>query len=190
MLIHLIGAALVCTPLATWTIRLTAPLPGIETAKPHSNVQLDPDPILLGRAFGQIEAAAPSVLKGVQVDGVYAAGQESAAVFTVGDRSATVRLGQEVAPGSTLIEVEPQSVTLDSGGVRRQLRLPTLPIAAPASPVLALRGAAVQRRAASALHPATAQHLARAVGGGSSAVVLARPEPRPEPKPEAASNPF
>src|SRR6266850_467102 len=40
-----------------------------------------------------------------------------------------VLLGQEVTPGATLVEVNPQSVTLQTGPTRRELRVPNPPLA-------------------------------------------------------------
>jgi general secretion pathway protein C len=128
LLIHFIGAGLACAQLAYWTIGLMTPPPAPAPAPMRAAAVRDPDPVLLARAFGQVELAAPAAIGNIQVAGVYAAGRDSAAVFVVGDKPAkAVRLGQEVAPGSTLVEVDAQGVTLESGGVRRQLRVPNPP---------------------------------------------------------------
>jgi general secretion pathway protein C len=129
LLIHLIGAALACAQLAFWSIRVTTPPPAPAPAPLRAATTHDPDPVLLARAFGQIERVGP-VISNIQLAGVFAAGSDSAAVFVVGDLPArAVRLGQEVAPGSMLVDVDPQSATLDSGGVRRQLQVPSPPVA-------------------------------------------------------------
>ena len=130
LLIHFLGAALACAQLAYWSIRLTTP-PAAPAPAPSRSVSIrDPDPVLLARAFGQIGRVVVAGGGNIQVAGVFAAGLDSAAVFVVDDRPArAVRLGQEVAPGSTLVDVDPQGVTLDSGGVRRQLRVPGVPLA-------------------------------------------------------------
>ena len=129
LLIHIVGAALACALLAYWSIRLTTPPPVSAPAPLRAAITRDPDPVLLARAFGQIEHAGPA-LSNIQLAGVFAAGPDSAAVFVVGDLPArAVRLGQEVAPGSMLVDVDPQSATLDSGGVRRQLQVPRAPLA-------------------------------------------------------------
>jgi len=185
LLIHFAGGALACAQLAYWTIRLMTPPPAPAPAPVRAVAPRDPDAVLLARAFGQVERVAPAAFANIQVAGVFAAGRDSAAVFVVGDRPArAVRLGQEVAPGSTLVEVDAQSVTLDSGGVRRQLRVPSLPVASPSGP-LAGAGAGFERRgnvltapsmdAAPAPHPAAARSPA--------AIMAPRPEPRPEPMP-------
>jgi general secretion pathway protein C len=129
-LIHFIGAAVACAQLAYWGIVLTTPPAAAAPAPARSLSVRDPDPALLARAFGQIERAAAPVAGNIQLAGVYAAGRNSSAVFVVGDAPArAVWLGQEVAPGSRLVAVDSQSATLDSGGVRQQLRVPAAPLA-------------------------------------------------------------
>jgi general secretion pathway protein C len=130
LLIQFLGAALACAQLAYWSIRLMTP-PAAPAPAPARTVSIrDPDPVLLARAFGQVGRVVVAGGGNIQVAGVFAAGADSAAVFVVDDRPArAVRLGQEVAPGSTLVDVDPHGVTLDSGGVRRQLRVPSAPMA-------------------------------------------------------------
>jgi general secretion pathway protein C len=131
LLVHFVGAGLACAQLAYWAIRLLTPPPAPAPAPVQAVAVHDPDPVLVARAFGQVELAAPAAIANIQLAGVYAAGRDSAAVFIVGDRPAkAVRLGQEVAPGSTLVEVTPDGVTLEAGGVRRQLRVPNPPVVA------------------------------------------------------------
>jgi general secretion pathway protein C len=128
LLIHFAGAALACAQLAYWAIRLVTPPPVPAPAPAQAVAVHDPDPVLIAREFGQVELDAPAAIANIQLAGVYAAGRDSAAVFIVGDRPArAVRIGDEVAPGSKLVEVDPESVTLESGGVRRQLRVPNPP---------------------------------------------------------------
>lgn len=130
LVIHFIGAAAACALLAYWAIRLMTPPPAPAPAPVRVVLAHDPDPVLIGRAFGEVEHALPEAIGNIQVAGVYAAGRNSAAVFVVGDHAGkAVRLGQEVAPGSRLVEVDSQSVTLESGGVRRQLRVPNPEVA-------------------------------------------------------------
>jgi general secretion pathway protein C len=185
LLIHVLGAALACAQLAYWSIRLMTPPPAPAPAPTRALTVRDPDPVLLARAFGQLELPAAAAIGNIQVAGVFAAGRDSAAVFVVGDRPArAVRLGQEVAPGSTLVQVDPQGVTLDSGGIKRQLRVPSVPLAGLAAPGAA-RGASFERRGNVLTAPMMeAQPTARATAGRSpSAVMAPRPEPRLEPPP-------
>jgi len=187
LLVHFVGGALVCAQLAYWAIRLMTPPPAPAPAPARVAAAHDPDAVLLARAFGQVERAAPAAIANIQVAGVFAAGSDSAAVFVVGDKPArAVRLGQEVAPGSTLVEVQPQSVTLDSGGVRRQLRVPNLPVASSSG---SLAGAGFERlgnvlTAPSVdTAPASTPASRRAITKSPAAIVAPRPEPRPEPLP-------
>jgi hypothetical protein len=184
VVIHFVGAGLAGAPLAYWTIQLMTPLPAVAPTRLQSISARDPDPVLLSRAFGGVELVAPP-LGNIQVAGVYAGGRESAAVFMVGDLPTTVRLGEEVAPGSLLVEVDPQSVTLESEGVRRQLRLPNLPVAMSGASPAEARAGYDRRRRASTLPRMGAPLAARPAGRGSvAAIVPPRPEPRPEPPPE------
>jgi len=180
LLIHFFGAALACAQLAYGAIRLMTPPPTPAPAPVRSMTVRDPDPVLLARAFGQVEPVAGPI-GNIQLAGVFAAGPDSAAVFVVGDRPAkAVRLGQEVAPGSTLVNVDPGSVTLDSGGVRRQLRVPSAPMAALAGPGAA-QGVSFERHGNVLTAPSQDASPARrpAVGGGRSHAAV--PPPRPEP---------
>ncbi|HEX4583385.1 MAG TPA: hypothetical protein VH183_01040 [Burkholderiaceae bacterium] len=187
LLIHLLGAALACAQLAYWSIRLMTPPPAAAPAPLRALAVRDPDPVLLARAFGQLERPAASAIGNIQVAGVFAAGRDSAAVFVVGDRPArAVRLGQEVAPGSTLVQVDPQGVTLESGGVKRQLRVPSVALAGTTAPG-AVRGASFERRGNVLTAPMMdVPPTTHATAGRSPAgVMAARPEPRPETLPGA-----
>jgi general secretion pathway protein C len=180
LLIHFLGAALACAPRAYWSIRLMTP-PAAPAPAPARAVSIrDPDPALLARAFGQIGRVTIAVGGNIQVAGVFAAGPDSAAVFTVDDRPArAVRLGQEVAPGSTLVDVDPHGVTLDSGGVLRQLRVPTAPLAGFDS---AGRSAGFERRGNMLTAPT--------VDGAVAAAPGARPAfGRPRPQTQQAETP-
>ncbi|HEX4599417.1 MAG TPA: type II secretion system protein N [Burkholderiaceae bacterium] len=135
LLIHFVGAALACAQLAYWAIRLLTPPPAPAPAPVQALAVHEPDPVLVARAFGQVELGAPAAIANIQLAGVYAAGRDSAAVFIVGDRPArAVRIGEEVAPGSKLVEVDSESATLEAGGVRHQLRVPNPPAVASNGP--------------------------------------------------------
>ena len=186
LLIHFVGGALACAQLAYWTIRLMTPPPAPAPASVRGAVPHEPDAMLLARAFGQVERAAPAALANIQVTGVFAAGRDSAAVFVVGDRPArAVRLGQEVAPGSTLVEVDPLSVTLDSGGVRRQLRVPNLPVASSSVP-FAEAGAGFERRGnvltAPSVETVASPPPRSTVARPGAAIMPPRPESMPPPQ--------
>jgi len=164
LLIHLVGAALACTQLAFWSIRVMTQPPAPAPAPLRAATTHDPDPVLLARAFGQIERVGP-VISNIQLAGVFAAGSDSAAVFVVGDLPArAVRLGQEVAPGSMLVDVDPQSATLDSGGVRRQLQVPSPPVAGFTGP-----GPAGFERRGNVLTGPDGRHIGRGASSGFAA---------------------
>jgi general secretion pathway protein C len=130
ILIHFVGAALSCAQLAYWSIRLMTPPPAAAPVPARAVPVRDPDPVLVARAFGQIDRIGAATLSNIQVAGVFSAGRDSAAVFVVDDQPArAVLLGQEVTPGATLVEVNPQSVTLQTGPTRRELRVPNPPLA-------------------------------------------------------------
>jgi hypothetical protein len=178
---HLAGAGLFCTPLAYWTIRLMTTVPSPTLATLPAETEADPDPVLLARAFGQVEQVAPEAFANIRLAGVFAAGPDSAAVFVVSDQPASaVLLGQEVAPGSRLVEVDPQSVTLESGGVRRELRLPTR--SGPGSGAQAVaRDASLQQRSSASAAPRrdTARAPNPKVASSPSSIFAPRPEPTP-----------
>jgi general secretion pathway protein C len=187
LLVHFIGAAVACTQLAYSSIRLMTPPPAPAPAPVRTVSAREPDPILLAREFGQVERVATAAIANIQVGGVFAAGRDSAAVFVVGDRPAkAVRLGQEVAPGLTLVEVDPESVTLDSAGGRRQLRVPNLPGAASSGAL-----ADFERRGNVLTAPSVDTAAApRPASVRSAAIVLPpRTEPRFEPRPEPVPGP-
>jgi len=182
-LIHFVGAALACAQLALWSVRLLTPPPSPAPAPARAALVRDPDPVLLARAFGQIEQVSLAAMSNIQVAGVFAAGRDSAAVFVVDDRPArAVLLGQEVAPGSTLVEVDAQSVTLQSGATRRQLRVPSPPLASLSGSGRG-RGAGFERHgkvlSAPSVDPATVARPAAPRTKGSAAPGRSEPPPGP-----------
>jgi len=184
-LIHFVGGAVACAQLTYWAIRLMTPPPAAAPAPARALTVRDPDTVLLARAFGQVEQVAAPVAGNIQLAGVYAAGSDSSAVFVVGDAPArAVWLGQEVAPGSKLVAVDSQSATLDSGGVRHQLRVPAAPVAgvsgAPPNAGFERRGNVLT--APSMEVPAAGAHPAGPHPAGGRAQVGALP-PRGEPMP-------
>jgi general secretion pathway protein C len=183
-LIHWVGAVLAFVQLAYWTMRPITPPRNPAPVHAHAPTRHDPDAVLLARAFGQVEPAAPAALAHIHVAGVYAGGADSAAVFVMEDGPArAVRLGEEVAPGSVLIEVDAQGVTLDSGGARRQFRLPDLP-AATSSRTAAAPGAGFDRHLPATSGAAALPVPHRAGARSHNAIVPPRPEPKAELTPE------
>lgn len=129
LFVHFAGAALACAQLAYWSVRLMTAPATPAPAPARAALLRDPDPALAARAFGQVEQVA-AIAGNIQLAGVFSAGKDSAAVVAVDDRPPrAVLLGDEVAPGSKLVAVDPQGITLESGGVRRQLKVPAAPAA-------------------------------------------------------------
>jgi hypothetical protein len=125
-LLHLSMLALVCAIGAYWSIRILTPAPAGMPPPPPAAAIREADPVLAARMFGLVQAApvAQAALE-VQALGAYAAGKDSAAVLAVGGKPARVYLlNQEVAAGAKLVEVRGDAVTIEQGGVRREIALP------------------------------------------------------------------
>jgi general secretion pathway protein C len=123
-LVHLVGFALVCATAAYWVIKIVTPPPSSAPAPIAGPAPRDPDPVLAARMFGLVQVAQAAVVTNVQVAGIFAAGRDSSAVLIVDNKPARAFLmGQEVSPGSRLVEVRPNGVTLESAGARQDLQL-------------------------------------------------------------------
>lgn len=125
MLMHLVMLALVCAIGAYWAIRILTPAPSSLPPPQAAAVLREPDPMLAARMFGLVQSAPVQVAVTVQALGAFAAGRDSAAVLSVDGKPARVYLmNQEVADSGRLVEVRKDSVTIERGGVRRELALP------------------------------------------------------------------
>ena len=134
LLVHLAGAALLCAILAYWTLRVLEPVPPLVAAGLVVSGPQEPDPRLAARMFGDLGAAASAGLS-VQVGGVAASGPRSSAVLSVDGKPARAYLiGQEVAPGTILVAVARDGVTIERSGVRSQFPVPPLATARSAPP--------------------------------------------------------
>ena len=125
-LLHLSMLALVCAIGTYWAIRIVTPAPASVPPPQPAAVMREADPVLAARMFGLVQAA-PVVQQALNVQalGAYAAGRDSAAVLAVGGKPARVYLlNQEVSSGARLVEVRKDAVTIEQGGVRRELALP------------------------------------------------------------------
>lgn len=130
-LVHLICFALVIALAAYWAVRILTPQPTAAPPPLAAPPPREPDPVATARMFGLVQAAA-TVMSNVQVAGVFAAGRASSAILVVdGKPPRAFVLGQEVVPGTTLLEVTPETVTLDTGSGRQELRSPPRAAAAP-----------------------------------------------------------
>lgn len=129
VLLHLSMLALVCSIAAYWAIRILTPAPSSMPPPQAAAALREADPNLAARMFGLVQAApAAQQALGVQALGAFAAGRDSAAVLVVDGKPARVYLiNQEVASGAKLVEVRKDAVTIEQGGVRREIALPPQP---------------------------------------------------------------
>lgn len=127
-LVHIVMLAVVCAVAAYWVIKIVTPQPTSAPPPLAAPPPRDPDPTLAARMFGLVQVAQ-AVVSNIQVTGVFAAGSDSAAVLTVDGKPArTYVIGQEVAPGTTLVEVRSDAAVVESGGGRQELRVPPRPV--------------------------------------------------------------
>ncbi len=128
---HVVMLALVCAIAAYWAIRIVTPQPTAAPPPLAAPPPRDPDPVLAARMFGLVQVAPTAVLANVQLAGVFAAGADSSAVLIVDGKPARAYLiGQELAPGTRLVEVRADGVTLESAaGGRQELSVPPRQVA-------------------------------------------------------------
>jgi len=128
LLLHLSMLALVCAIGAYWAIRIFTPAPASVPPPPPAAALREADPVLAARMFGLVQSAPVKQALNVQALGAYAAGRQSAAVLAVDGKPARVYLlNQEVASGAKLVEVRKDAVTIEQGGVYREVMLPPPP---------------------------------------------------------------
>jgi general secretion pathway protein C len=130
--LSLMGLAAV---LGVWSMRFMAPAPLPLPITPLATV-VQPTDVPWRSAFtGNGGAVGPIMLRGV----ITGNAQNSIAVLSVsGSPGRAYRVGSDIAPGVTLIEVTGQGVTLKRNGVRENLTMAARPltssVAKPASP--------------------------------------------------------
>ncbi|MFN3566165.1 MAG: type II secretion system protein N [Burkholderiaceae bacterium] len=130
VLVHVVMLAVVCVIAAYWAIRIVTPQPAAAPPPLAAPPPRDPDPVLAARMFGLVQVAPTTVLANVQVAGVFAAGADSSAVLVVDGKPARAYLlGQELAPGTRLVEVRADGVTLEGAGGRQDLKVPARQVA-------------------------------------------------------------
>lgn len=124
VLLHLLMLAIVCAIATYWVLKIVTPPPSAPPPPVAAVVPREADPVLAARMFGLIQTA-PVVASNVQLLGLFAAGPDSSAVLSVDGKPArVVLLGQSTAEGAKLVEVRPDGVTLETNGVRQELKLP------------------------------------------------------------------
>lgn len=91
------------------------------------------------------------------------AGENGVALLKSGETSVAVRVGMEIRPGSKLVAVEPNQITIEQGGVRKEVRFSTS--SSTAAPLLTKADAAPTR----ALPPIrlTRGQMAKLLQGGN-----------------------
>jgi len=128
VLMHLVMLALVCAIGAYWMIRILTPPPASLPPPQAASVLREPDPTLAARMFGLVQAAPVPTTIEIQALGAFVAGKDSAAVLAVDGKPPRVYLlNQEVAAGGRLVDVRRDAVTVEQGGVRRDVSLPVQP---------------------------------------------------------------
>jgi general secretion pathway protein C len=129
-LMHLAMLAVVCAIGAYWAIRILTPAPASAPPPQPAAALRQPDPVLAARMFGLVQAAPVQAAVDIQALGAFAAGRDSAAILAVDGKPPRVYLlNQEVVAGIRLVEVRKEAVTIEQGGVRRDLALPTPQVA-------------------------------------------------------------
>lgn len=134
VLIHVLMLAVVCAIAAYWGVRILTLQPTAAPPPLAAPAPREPDPMLAARMFGLIQQQAARVVSNIQVAGLFAAGKDSSAVLTVDGKPARVYvLGQDVTPGTRLVEVRADGVVVESSGGRQELRAPARPAASMAT---------------------------------------------------------
>lgn len=125
VMLHVVMLAIVCAIGAYWVVRIVTPQPSAAPPPLAAAPPREPNPVLAARMFGLVQAPQAQAVSNIQVSGVFAAGKDSSAVLAIdGKPPRAYVVGQELAPGTRLVEVQPEVVVLESGGVRQEIRMP------------------------------------------------------------------
>jgi general secretion pathway protein C len=184
VLLHVLMLAIVCAIAAYWGVRILTPQPTAAPPPISAPAPREPDPMLAARMFGLIQQPAQArVASNIQVAGLFAAGKDSSAVLTVDGKPARAFvLGQDVAPGTRLVEVNAEGVVVESSAGRQELRAPPRPAA----------GLATGEPARAYVLDGGSLSATGAPGGGAAAPAGARtapPAPGMPPRPPAPAVP-
>jgi general secretion pathway protein C len=110
---------------AYWTWAWFAPRPGAVADAPMAAAGLDAAYQLFGSVRANRTVAAPSSVTFKLLGLAAASGEEPGyAVLQLNARAVAVRQGEEIEPGTRLVEVNADHVVLDRGGRRETLALP------------------------------------------------------------------
>jgi general secretion pathway protein C len=126
VLMHVVMLAIVSAIAAYWVIKILTPQPTAAPPPLAATPPREPNPTMAARMFGLIQAPQVAAVSNIQVTGVFAAGKSGSAVLAVdGKPPRAYVIGQEISPGTRLVDVQPEVVVLEaSGGARQELRLP------------------------------------------------------------------
>ena len=113
----------------------------VSLALPRQNADQGPasrDAFL--RWYGADSKVASEVLGDYTLMAVIA-GKNGVALLKSGEKSVAVRVGMEIQPGSKLVAVEPNQITIEQAGVRKEIRFAS-PAASPSAAAASLLPAA------------------------------------------------
>jgi len=179
---HALMLAIVCAIAAYWGVRILTPPPSAAPPPLAAPPPREPDPMLTARMMGLVQQPAQAaVAANIQVTGLFAAGASSSAVLAVDGKPARAFvLGQEVAPGTRLVEVNAEGAVFETAAGRQILPAPARPAAGLATGVPA-RAFVFERGSLSAV----AGGAAVAGAAAPAAPVRAQPGFVPPPPPPA-----
>jgi general secretion pathway protein C len=130
VLVHVLMLALVSAIGAYWAIKIVTPQPTPAPPPLAAPPPRDPDPALAARLFGLVQQAQQAMVSNITVTGVFAAGADSSAVLAVdGKPPRAYVIGQEVTPGTRLVEVRADAAVVEGAAGRQELRVPPRPVA-------------------------------------------------------------
>ena len=177
VLIHVLMLAVVCAIAAYWGVRILTPQPTAAPPPLAAPPPREPDPMLAARMFGLVQLPSQArVASNIQVAGIFAAGSDSSAVLTIDSKPPRVFvLGQDVTPGTRLVEVNADNVVIESDAGRQELRAPPRPAASIAT------GAPAR---AYVLDGGSLSAPPSATGGSPSAAPVALPQRAMPPPPQ------
>lgn len=128
---HLILFALTAAVAAYWVVRISTPPPQPAPPPLVAEPPRQVDASLAARMFGKIQVAVVRA-SNILVAGVFVAGKDSSAVLRVdGKDPRAFVLGQEIASGTTLVDVRADAVTIERDGLRQTLSAPAGPAKTP-----------------------------------------------------------
>lgn len=119
-----VGALVLGVLLAKWSWVLFAPHATAIAVAPERGIAVESGR-LFGVAVSGVSSAEGVALPNVQLIGIFAAGagKPGFAVLKLNDKQIGVAVGESVAPGTKLLEVHPDYVLLERGGLQQRVNL-------------------------------------------------------------------